>query len=131
MNVWLSILQFAPTTAPRWISTNGPTRVLSPIRHPYRFVKDETVTFSPSSTSSISRNGASFAGLPDTWEVQATSGGSLPSRPREPLRCPEEDALNGWRKDPVKGPYLGSRGWATMSLPRQERTQLFERFTER
>ena len=34
MNVWLWILQRAPMTAPRWISTNGPMRVSSPIAHP-------------------------------------------------------------------------------------------------
>ena len=33
-NVWLWILQRAPTDAPRWISTNGPIRVASPIRQP-------------------------------------------------------------------------------------------------
>ena len=33
-NVWLWILQRAPITTPRWISTNGPTRVSSPIAHP-------------------------------------------------------------------------------------------------
>src|SRR5581483_10053547 len=31
---WLSILQRAPTLTPRWISTNGPTLVSSPIRQP-------------------------------------------------------------------------------------------------
>ena len=34
MNVWLWILQRAPIAAPRWISTNGPIRVSSPIRQP-------------------------------------------------------------------------------------------------
>src|SRR5438034_8484383 len=34
MNAWLSILQFAPTMTPRWISTNGPICVLSPMRQP-------------------------------------------------------------------------------------------------
>ena len=34
MKVWLWILQFAPIEAPRWISTNVPIRVLSPIRQP-------------------------------------------------------------------------------------------------
>ena len=33
-NVWLEILQRSPTTAPRWISTNGPIRVWSPIEQP-------------------------------------------------------------------------------------------------
>ncbi len=37
MNVWLWILQRAPTTAPLWISTKVPIRVSSPMRHPYRF----------------------------------------------------------------------------------------------
>ncbi len=31
---WLSILQRAPTVTPRWISTNGPTLVSSPIAQP-------------------------------------------------------------------------------------------------
>ena len=34
MNEWLWILQRAPTVTPRWISTNGPIRVPSPIEHP-------------------------------------------------------------------------------------------------
>src|SRR6185437_13316799 len=34
MKAWLWILQSAPIWAPRWISTNGPTRVLSPILQP-------------------------------------------------------------------------------------------------
>ncbi len=33
-NVWLWILQRAPITAPRWISTNVPIRLWSPIRQP-------------------------------------------------------------------------------------------------
>ena len=33
-NVWLWILQCAPITAPRWISTNVPIRLWSPIRQP-------------------------------------------------------------------------------------------------
>ena len=33
-NVWLWILQRAPIGAPRWISTNGPIRVSSPIAQP-------------------------------------------------------------------------------------------------
>ena len=33
-NVWLCTLQRAPTRAPRWISTNGPIRVSSPISQP-------------------------------------------------------------------------------------------------
>ena len=33
-NVWLWILQRAPMDAPRWISTNGPIRVPSPIEQP-------------------------------------------------------------------------------------------------
>ena len=34
----------------------------SPMRQPYRLVNDQTVTFSPNSTSAITRKGASFAG---------------------------------------------------------------------
>jgi hypothetical protein len=34
MNVWLWILQRAPTLTPRWISTNVPTRVPSPRLQP-------------------------------------------------------------------------------------------------
>jgi N utilization substance protein A len=34
MKVWLEILHAAPITAPRWISTKEPIRVLSPMRHP-------------------------------------------------------------------------------------------------
>ena len=34
MNVWLWILHRAPMTTPRWISTNGPIRVSSPIDAP-------------------------------------------------------------------------------------------------
>src|SRR5436309_2944789 len=64
MNEWLWILQSAPMTAPRWISTNVPTRVLSPIEHPYRFVNEKTTTPTPNLTSSISRKAASFAGAP-------------------------------------------------------------------
>jgi hypothetical protein len=32
--VWLEILQWAPMTAPRWISTKAPMRVWSPMRQP-------------------------------------------------------------------------------------------------
>src|SRR6185437_12484271 len=62
MNVWLWILQRAPTTAPAWISTNGPTRVRAPMRQPYRFVNEWTNTSSPNSTPEISRYGASLPG---------------------------------------------------------------------
>src|SRR5919201_6834862 len=68
MNVWLWILQRAPTTAPRWISTNGPMRVPSPIVQPYRLVKDWTTTPSPKETSSRIRYSASFAGRSATVE---------------------------------------------------------------
>ena len=34
MKVWLWILQAAPITAPRWISTKVPIRVREPISHP-------------------------------------------------------------------------------------------------
>src|SRR5262249_42127207 len=37
MNVWLDILQFDPTEAPFWISTQLPIFVPPPTRHPHRF----------------------------------------------------------------------------------------------
>ena len=61
---WLWTLQSRPIRAPRCTSTKVPIRVLSPMLQPYRLVNENTVTFSPNSTSSISRKGASFAG----WE---------------------------------------------------------------
>jgi hypothetical protein len=67
--VWLWILQRAPTVAPRWISTKVPTRVPSPIRQPYRFVNEWTMTCAPKRTSSRRRCGASLAGIPDTVEA--------------------------------------------------------------
>src|SRR5580700_9172346 len=36
--VWLETLQFFPTVAFFWISTNAPIFVLSPISHPYRLI---------------------------------------------------------------------------------------------
>jgi hypothetical protein len=52
----------APISTPRWISTNGPTRVPSPIRQPYMFVNESTTTSSPNSASRIRRYGASLLG---------------------------------------------------------------------
>src|SRR5260370_15420860 len=54
MNEWLEILQFDPITAPRWISTKGPTRLPLPIVQPNRFTSSgRKITASlPSSTSS-------------------------------------------------------------------------------
>src|ERR1039458_5904635 len=51
INVWLDILQRFPTTAFFWISTNAPIFVSLPISQPYRFIKFESCTFSPSFTS--------------------------------------------------------------------------------
>ena len=39
MNVWLEILQRAPITAPRWISTNVPIRESAPTAQPYMFTR--------------------------------------------------------------------------------------------
>ncbi len=50
MNVWLEILHRAPTVAFFWISTNAPTRVSSPMAHPYRLTKQWTATSRPSRT---------------------------------------------------------------------------------
>src|ERR1017187_986226 len=41
-------------TAPRWISTNGPTNGPSPMVQPYRFAGSTTVTFSPNVTFAMS-----------------------------------------------------------------------------
>ena len=65
-----------PTTAPSWISTNGPIRVSSPIRHPYRFVNEWTKTSGPNSDSEISRYGASLAGADSTGGVLLSDSGS-------------------------------------------------------
>src|SRR5262249_27378134 len=53
MNVWLEILQRRPTVAFFWISTNAPIFVSSPISHPYRLIKVESLTSFPSLTSSL------------------------------------------------------------------------------
>jgi hypothetical protein len=60
MKLWLWILQRAPTVAPRWISTNVPIRLPTPMRQPYRLLNACTITPAPNSTSSIRRNGASL-----------------------------------------------------------------------
>src|SRR5690606_37427257 len=69
MKVWLWILQRAPITTPRWISTNGPTRVASPSSQPYRLVNDCTTTPRPQRTSARRRKGASLTG-PSATEVR-------------------------------------------------------------
>ena len=43
--VWLEILQFFPTRAFFWISTNEPILVLSPTSQPYRLMNLENFTF--------------------------------------------------------------------------------------
>jgi len=55
MNEWLEILQFAPTEAPFWISTNVPSRVPSPIVQPYRLTNAWICTSFPKTTSSAMR----------------------------------------------------------------------------
>jgi hypothetical protein len=80
MNVWLWTLQRAPITAPPWISTNVPICVPSPIRQPYRFVKDRTITSAPRSTSLSRRKGAALHGLTATrrrYAAAAADGSSL------------------------------------------------------
>src|SRR5215211_5020996 len=49
--VWLDILQFRPTFAFFWISTNAPIFVPSPTSHPYRLMNFESLTSLPSLTS--------------------------------------------------------------------------------
>src|SRR5271166_5504711 len=51
MNVWLEILQFFPTLAFFWISTNAPIFVPSPISQPYRLMNFDSLTSLPSLTS--------------------------------------------------------------------------------
>src|SRR5271166_4742179 len=49
--VWLEILQFFPTLAFFWISTNAPIFVPSPISQPYRLMNFDSLTSLPSLTS--------------------------------------------------------------------------------
>src|SRR5271166_3563459 len=49
--VWLEILQFFPTLAFFWISTNAPIFVPSPISQPYRLMNFDSLTSFPSFTS--------------------------------------------------------------------------------
>src|SRR5262245_50981454 len=104
MNAWLWILQFEPMTAPRCTSTNGPILVLSPIRHPYRFVNAWTTTCSPNSTSDSSRYGASLTGPSATREPRAHLGDDPfhlalrdPREDRERQAFPCEPLGNGER----------------------------------
>src|SRR5688572_22522171 len=48
---WLEILQFFPTVAFFWISTNVPIFVLSPTEQPYKLMNLASFTFSPNFTS--------------------------------------------------------------------------------
>src|SRR6185295_3107696 len=68
MNEWLEILQARPITAPRWISTNAPTRDPSPIVQPYRLTSCgwRMATSSPRTTSEAIIEGLpSYPGPPE------------------------------------------------------------------
>src|SRR5437868_2330587 len=91
-------------TAPRWISTNGPMRVPSPISHPYRLTNACTTTSSPKETSSSRRCGASLAGWLATREVlghrrddglELLFGDAREHRQRQRLAC---DGLGHWER---------------------------------
>src|SRR5271157_4809199 len=51
IKLWLCILQWLPTIAFFWISTQAPILVLSPTVQPYRLTNFDSLTFAPSFTS--------------------------------------------------------------------------------